>query len=115
MPLTQFIERLNNEPAEIQFSETMAVIDALYDFTPTDFTNGAVENLAGTNNGSCKILAFGQLQGLSKEQTLSCFGDYYRIDVLGNPSGDDHANIRNFILHGWDKVSFKGQPLIEKR
>ena len=41
------------------------MIDALYDFTPSAFDNGEVHNAAGQNNGSCRILAFAQAQGLS--------------------------------------------------
>ncbi|GAK84871.1 type III effector HopPmaJ [Vibrio ponticus] len=39
------------------------------------------------------------------------FGDFYRKDVLGNPDGDDHQNIRNFIAHGWNGIKFEGQAL----
>ncbi|HAB55541.1 MAG TPA: type III effector, partial [Cellvibrionales bacterium] len=41
-------------------------------------------------------------------------GKYYRDDVLGNPSGDDHANIRNFILDGWLGIQFDTEPLALK-
>jgi hypothetical protein len=35
---------------------------------------------------------------------LACFGAYYRNDVLGNPEGSDHGNIRNFMESGWAGV-----------
>ena len=41
-----------------------------------------------------------------KALTLNLFGDYYRKDVLGNPDGDDHANIRALAAGGWDAVKF---------
>jgi hypothetical protein len=114
MQLQAFLDRLNNEPESIQFDDSMAVIEANYHFTPTPFRNGETLNEAGQNNGSCKILAFGQLNGLSVDQTLACFGQFYREDVLGNPNGDDHQNIRNFMQTGWDEVSFHGSALMPK-
>lgn len=44
------------------------------------------------------------LHKLTKEQTLNGFGGYYREDVLKNPQGTDHEQIRNFMNHGWDGV-----------
>ena len=110
----QFLTLLNNEPEKISFEQTMAVIDAIYDFTPTAFRNGNTQNEAGQNNGSCKILAFGQYHNLTEAQTLACFGKFYREDVLGNPDGDDHQNIRNFLQSGWNGVQFNRQALTEK-
>lgn len=112
MNLDDFLNKLANQADNVDFTETMAVIDAHYQFNPTKFTNGELENEAGQNNGSCKIFAFGLLNFLSEEQTLACFGDYYRKDVLENPEGDDHQNIRNFMQTGWDGVLFEGFALI---
>jgi nitroreductase len=114
MSLQDFITQLKTAPDSVEFDNTMAIIDANYDFTPTAFTNGDTVNEAGQNNGSCKILAFGQLNGLSVDETLACFGKFYRDDVLGNPDGEDHQNIRNFIKSGWEGVSFSGQALSAK-
>jgi hypothetical protein len=111
MTLDAFLKHLRATPAALRFDDTLELIDALYDFTPTAFRNGEQHNAAGENNGSCKILAFGQLQGLSKAETLACFGRYYREDVLGDPNGHGHANIRNFMHHGWAGVKFEGTPL----
>lgn len=106
-----FIARLRSAPDTIQFSETIALIDALYEFTPTAFRNGDVRNEAGQNSGSCKIFAFAQLQQLSVPETLACFGAFYRDDVLQNPQGDDHQNIRNFMRSGWDGIEFDAAAL----
>ncbi len=89
----------------------MAVIDEAYRFTPTAFRNGELANEAGENSGSCKIYAFGQLHALSEQQTLACFGHYYREDVLQHPDGTDHQNIRNFIKTGWGGITFSGKAL----
>lgn len=92
------------------FEEVMAVIEKYYDFSETTFDNGSQHNAAGENSGSCKLFAFAQLQGLSKQQTLSAFGQHYR-DVFADPNGDSHQNIRQFMICGWNKIVFKTQPL----
>ena len=114
MELNAFLQRLNDAPESVAFNETIAVIEALYDFTPTAFTNGATRNEAGQNNGSCKLFSFAKLNGLSPQQTLACFGDYYRKDVLDNPDGIDHQNIRNFMQTGWEGIAFDGVALTAK-
>jgi hypothetical protein len=108
------LDQIHNSPESISFSEVIAHIDADFDFTPTRFVNGNTINEAGQNNGSCKVFSFAQLNELTQEQTLALFGDYYRIDVLGNPEGTDHQNIRNFIKFGWEGIQFDGVALSQK-
>lgn len=115
MPLQDFLTQLSTTPDTIEFDDTMTVIDDTYSFTPTAFSNGDCDNEAGQNNGSCKILAFGQLNDLSVEQTLACFGKFYREDVQGNPDGHDHQNIRNFMKSGWSGIIFTKQALTAKQ
>ncbi len=100
----------NNDAEVLDFAETIAFIDGQYLFHPTAFSNGAVSNDAGQNNGSCKIFAFAQREQLTPQQTLSLFGQFYQ-DVLASPAGDDHANIRSFMQHGWAGIQFKGTAL----
>lgn len=107
-------EKIQLAPETITFPEVIAHIDAHYDFTPSRFTNGTTVNEAGQNNGSCKIFSFAKLHGLTQDQALALFGDYYRSDVLGNPEGTDHQNIRNFIQSGWEGIQFEGEALREK-
>ena len=107
-------KQLKNSPETIQFKEVIAYIDENYDFTPTSFKNGNTVNEAGQNNGSCKVFSFAKLQGLSKEQTLPLFGEFYREDVSKNPDGTDHQNIRNFMQYGWEGIFFEGEALKEK-
>ena len=100
MSINEFLDRVKSGQA-IDFNETMNIIAQHYDYQPTEFSNGIIQpllNAAGQNAGSCKIFAFAKQQNLTPEQTLSLFGDYYRRDVLGNPQGSDHRNIRNFIV-----------------
>jgi len=118
MSVDAFVSKLTSTPDEIEFSETMTLIDSHFDYTPSRFTNGAGDsqavNEAGTNEGSCKIFALGQLLQLTEAQTLNCFGDYYRVDVLQYPDGSDHANIRNFMVHGWGGIVFDNAALQAK-
>ena len=114
MLLSDFLTKLNTQPETIEFTDTMAVIEANYTFSETAFTNGQQNNAAGENSGSCKIFSFAQLNGLTEQQTLACFGIYYRNDVLGNPDASDHQNIRQFMINGWSGIRFDSAPLVNK-
>ena len=109
--LASFLTRLH--AGEIDFEDTITVINALYNYTPTRFVNGltnTVTNEAGQNEGSCRIFAFAQLNALSKADTLACFGRFYR-EVLNDPTGTSHGNIRAFMRDGWAGICFDGQAL----
>ncbi|WP_299178903.1 HopJ type III effector protein [uncultured Chryseobacterium sp.] len=108
------LNQLENSLETIQFKDVIAYIDENYDFTPTQFRNGQMINEAGQNNGSCKVFSFAKLNDLTKEQVLFLFGEFYRDDVLKNPEGTDHQNIRNFMEFGWDGISFEGEALRKK-
>ena len=111
MTLKDFLSTLEQSPETIDFNDTMTVIDAHYSFTPTTFRNGNQHNEAGQNSGSCKLFALAKLNKFNQQQTLDCFGQYYRNDVLANPAGTDHQNIRNFISTSWDGISFDSEAL----
>lgn len=117
MNLKTFLQKVQTQQP-ICFDETMAIIAENYDYQVTEFSNGLGDDKlvspAGVNQGSCKIFAFGLLHNLTAEQTLNLFGDYYHRDVLANPEGTDHQNIRNFIKYGWDGVCFHNQALLQK-
>lgn len=115
MTLQDFDNKLKQTPQKIEFSDTMAAIEANYDFKSTAFTNGTQQNAAGENSGSCKLFAFAQKHGMSKEETLACFGQYYFDAVLKNPNGTDHQNIRNFIKTGFEGLNFDGEVLVGQR
>ena len=114
MKLEKFKSKLKNTPQKIEFSETIAVIETNYDFTPTAFKNGEINKAVGENSGSCKLFAFAKIQEFSKEETLACFGRYYFEDVLQDPEGDGHQNIRNFIKTGFQGLKFEGEALLKK-
>jgi hypothetical protein len=108
MTLDELLVIIDTQDDKLEFSE---VIDTDYDFTPASFRNGGLINQAGENSGSCKIFAFAQLHGFTQSQTLQCFGDYYRVDVLRHPENDNHSNIRQFIKTGWAGIHFDNLPL----
>ena len=109
--IKSYIEKITNQPETLLFDETLAVIDESYVFTETGFDNGDQRNEAGQNSGSCKVFAFAQRHQLSNQQTLHMFAQYYRDDVLSNPNGNDHQNIRQFMQHGFAGLRFDGQAL----
>jgi len=112
--INQLLEQIKTSDETVEFQEVITVIDDNYDFTAVEFKNGELVNEAGTNLGSCKIFAFAQLHNLSEQETLSCFGDYYRVDVLQHPENTDHGNIRNFMQTGWSAIHFSAPALAQK-
>lgn len=108
---TELLKRLNESPETVEFDQVMAVIESEYRHTPSAFTNGGQINSAEQNQGSCKILGFGKLNGLTETQTLHCFGRYYREDVIMHPNANDHGNIRAFMKTGWGGVELPENAL----
>ena len=117
MTQTEFLQKIKDNK-NVSFNETISVITENYLYIPTEFKNGLdhnkLTNAAGTNEGSCKIFAFAQINKLTPQQTLNLFGGFYRIDVLEDPDGTGHQNIRNFMQYGWEGISFTGQALKSK-
>lgn len=115
MTLKELLSAIKLTPESIDFNDVMDVIQENYRYQETEFMNGlgdsVIVNAAGTNEGSCKIFAFARLNNLSRDETLACFGSFYWIEVLQQPEGKNHQNIRSFIKHGWDGISFSGVAL----
>jgi len=114
MKVETFKKILKIAPKTVQFQDTMAVIETNFEFSPTAFKNGTLNNNNHQNMGSCKLLAFAKMQELTKAETLACFGQFYFEDVLNDPNGNGHQNIRNFIKTGFEGLSFESEPLKEK-
>ena len=114
MTLDELLIIIDTEADQIEFAEVIRLIDSNYDFTPVSFRNGNLVNQAGENSGSCKIFGFAQLHGFTQSQTLQCFGDYYRVDVLQHPDSNNHLNIRQFMKTGWAGIHFENSPLARK-
>lgn len=115
LSLEEFTARLSQE--EVEFADTLNLIDALYDYHPCAFRSGLgddlFENPAGQNQGACKVFAFGLINNLIDEAVLAAFGEHYRA-VLADPDGNDHRNIRNFMAYGWGGIEFDDMPLRPK-
>lgn len=109
--LTTLIGQLKDQ--SLLFKDVIAFIESRYQHQPTAFKNGDAYNEATQNQGSAKVFAFAQLNGLSKEDTLYLFAEHYQ-SVLSHPDGDDHQNIRQFMAHGWPGVVFEGTALTQK-
>jgi hypothetical protein len=105
---------LNNlKQNAVQFSEVIKFIETYYEHQPTAFKNGEAYNEATQNQGSAKVFAFAQLNGLNQADTLYLFAEHYQA-VLDTPTGTDHQNIRQFILNGWPGIAFEGEALKAK-
>lgn len=117
MSLNEFIQQIKSSNL-VSFEATINIIAENYQYRPVQFTNGqgadSLTNTAGSNEGSCKIFAFAQLIQLNETQTLNLFGDYYRKDVLEDPDGTGHQNIRNFMKYGWSGINFSSKALMAK-
>ncbi len=117
MSLALFLQQILNDEI-ISFDQTIDIISENYIYQPTEFSNGLAEktitNTAGSNEGSCKIFAFAKINQLNQQQTLNLFGDFYNKDVLNDPKGNGHLNIRNFMQFGWEGIKFTGQALTTK-
>ena len=118
MNLPELITLIKSIPENVEFDAVIDTINNSYHYTPSKFINGKDSNIvvneAGTNEGSCKILAFAKLNDLTKQQTLACFGKYYRDDVVKHPDGSDHGNIRALLEHSLDTVNFDKTVLVLK-
>ena len=101
------------QTGEAKFADVIAFIEARYTHTPTAFQNGQQSNGANENQGSAKVFAFAELNGLGQEQTLRLFAEHYTA-VLAAPEGTDHQNIRQFMMNGWEGVQFDRQALTAK-
>lgn len=95
------------------FDDTLALVEQHFDVQPASFANGPLYNEAGENAGSCRVFALGQYCNLSEADTLTLFAQHYQ-QVLDDPAGDSHGNIRQFITTGWSGIRFDDQPLRPK-
>lgn len=95
------------------FQDSLALIEQHFEYQPCAFQNGPLANAEGENAGSCRIFALGQYCNLSETDTLNLFAEHYR-QVLDDPTGESHGNIRQFISTGWSGIHFEGSPLRQR-
>ncbi|KAG7350655.1 HopJ type III effector domain containing protein [Nitzschia inconspicua] len=99
---------------DLKFEDVMNLIDTHYEVGLIEFRNGDMINKQGENEGSGKLLSYAALSKFDKETTLKLWGQYYR-EVLADPDGDSHQNIRNFMKYGWDGVPFENGISLTKK
>eukprot|EP00980_Cylindrotheca_fusiformis_P003838 scaffold858_cov123-Cylindrotheca_fusiformis.AAC.14 len=109
-----FNANVEMDAAELKFEDVIKVIDDHYEYGLVEFKNGDIVNKQGENEGSAKVLSYAALSGMDKETTLLLWGQYYR-EVLADPDGDSHQNIRNFMKYGWDGVPFENGIALTKK
>lgn len=107
----KLIEGLKNH--SVTFNQVIEFINANYQYQPAAFKNGNVYNEATQNQGSARVFAFAQINGLTAQDTLYLFAEHYQ-SVLDHPAGADHQNIRQFMLHGWQGITFEGEALLAR-
>lgn len=95
------------------FAQVIEFIDTYYKHQPTAFKNGDTYNEKTQNQGSARVFAFAQLNNLSAKDALYLFAEHYRA-VLATPTASDHQNIRQFMMNGWEGISFEGKALEPK-
>lgn len=103
----ELIEQI--EQPQHLFAETLAFIDAWFDFSPSRFNNNGLVNKETENHGSAKIFALALQLNLSKQQTLLCFGEHYRNLALS--PDNSHLNIRRLINADLAGIAFDNFPL----
>ncbi|WP_104384078.1 HopJ type III effector protein [Sphingobacterium sp. HMA12] len=98
---------------QLQFQDVLDHIAENYHYSPAAFHNGNLKNTATENQGSAKVLYFAKYQDLSVADTLFLFAEHYQ-NVLDNPTGEGHQNIRQFMANGWNGVVFDADVLSAK-
>lgn len=98
---------------QLQFQNVLDHIAANYTYSPAAFQNGNVKNAVTENQGSAKVLYFANLHNLSHADTLLLFAEHYQ-NVLDDPAGEGHQNIRQFMANGWNGVFFDAVVLTGK-
>jgi hypothetical protein len=95
------------------FKDVLEFIETDYLHQPTAFKNGDTYNEATQNQGSAKVFAFAKLNNLDAAETLYLFAEHYQA-VLATPTETNHQNIRQFMVHGWQDITFDGDALVKK-
>jgi len=98
----------------LTFEEFTELVDENYETQLLEFKNGDIVNMQGENQGSANVLSYAALANFDKDTTLKLWGQYYR-EVLADPEGDSHSNIRNFMKTGWEGVPFENGISLTKK
>jgi hypothetical protein len=98
------------EGGHANFDDTLALVEQHFHYQPTGFHNGPEFNASDENLGACKVFGIAQYCSLNEVDTLTLFAQHYK-QVLDNPAGESHGNIRQFISTGWSGIRFENTPL----
>lgn len=101
-----FNANVEMDAGDLKFEEVIELIDTHYESGLIEFKNGDLVNGPGENEGSAKLLSYAALSEMDKDTTLKLWGQYYR-EVVKDPEGNSHQNIRNFMKTGWEGVPFE--------
>lgn len=93
-----------------KFEDTLTLINESFEYQPASFRNGPLVNAEGENEGSCRVFSLAQYCNLSETETLTLFAEHYQ-QVLNDPAGESHGNIRQFMTTGWSGIRFDQTPL----
>jgi len=102
-PNTKLWALLSEDVEELSFAQIIDTLDQHFSFLPGAFSVGQVESSESENQKSLRVLAFAQMMQLPKEQALKLWGEHYR-QVLQEPEGTSHGNIRAFLVGGFEAV-----------
>lgn len=107
-----FAEDVKSGKLNPSFEQTIAMIDANFQYFAVPMKIGDLISAPNVNVASSKIFAFGLMTRMDEASTLKMFGEIYsNLD----PAGSDHPNIRNFMRDGWGGVFFEtGLSILSK-
>ena len=109
-----FNANVEMEADSLTFESVMELIDTHYESQLLEFKNGDIINKQGENEGSAKLLSYAALSDMDKDTTLRLWGQYYR-EVVADPNGSSHQNIRNFMKYGWKGVPFENGVALTRK
>ena len=99
MDKLQAKNHINMQAKLLGFDAVSVALEAFFNFTDMPMQIGSVKNEVGQNLGSKIRCAVAVELGASKEELLSWFGVFHK-EVLADPDGDNHPNIRAIMEHG---------------
>mgnify|MGYP002715060916 CR=1 FL=1 len=107
--LNELRSRLQQD--DYAFSETLAFVAEHYDYQPSAFRNGDVENAAGQNEGSCKTLGLALLEGLSQGELVRAADAVVKDAILEGASKVSPDALRDALQNRQTlKGKFRRQP-----
>ena len=101
---------VKEKPDSVEFDDVISGIDAGYDATEVEFEVNGLKSPPGSNVGSAKLLSFGVLAGLSKEETI---GKSLVANFITEEFKDSVREVLDAALTGKETANFEF-PLFTK-